>query len=310
MKKILLTVLACVLCLAVFSGCQPKITVENALEIYDQAIAEIKQEQSAFCTDVQFSYSTDMMGMNVNMNMSGQLQMLKNEDGEIDRFFVTLGGEDDSLYEITYIDNKLYLNMAGTKLCASLDSDEMKDYIDSAKEEIKQAIPDESKDIYIIDSVEELEEQKQSQLNMTINSDVLIDLMQFAEEASEETADPAAPTAEPIPEDAIREGIALKETVIFTEENKISSIQLKLDVNESFFEEAYQVDEGMEAGTDFTQLLPSKMSVDITFTNITTTVDIQAPEDADEYYSLDDAGDDIFGDDMFGDVTGLPAVVA
>ena len=66
----------------------------------------------------------------------------------------------------------------------------------------------------------------------------------------------------------------------------------------------------MEAGTDFTQLLPSKMSVDITFTNITTTVDIQAPEDADEYYSLDDAGDDIFGDDMFGDVTGLPAVVA
>ena len=192
--------------------------------------------------------------------------------------------------------------MAGTKLCASLDSDEMKDYIDSAKEEIKQAIPDESKDIYIIDSVEELGEQKQSQLNMTINSDVLIDLMQFAEEASEETADPAAPTAEPIPEDAIREGIALKETVIFTEENKISSIQFKLDVNESFFEEAYQVDEGMEAGTDFTQLLPSKMSVDITFTNITTTVDIQAPEDADEYYSLDDAGDDIFGDDMFGDV--------
>ena len=51
MKKILLTVFACMLCLAVFCGCQPKITVENALELYDQAIAEIKQEQSAFWTD-------------------------------------------------------------------------------------------------------------------------------------------------------------------------------------------------------------------------------------------------------------------
>lgn len=299
MKKILLTVLACVLCLAVFCGCQPKITVENALEIYDLEMTKI-DEAKAFGADMQMSFSVDMAGIEINVQTDGKCQMLVDEEGIPEKLFISFGDAENALYEITYVDNMAYINAVGTKYSMSYSEDKMKEYVESTIE-----TPDEIEEVYAVDSVEELKEQKQTRLNITMKPDVMVDVFRHLIDDMGETGE------EIFSDDIIKESISMGESIVFTENNQLSSAQFKLDIDKAFFEEYFNSMYGeLEEGMDVSQLLPSKMSVDITFTNITTTVDIQAPEDADEYYSMDDAGDDIFGDDMFGDVTGLPAVVA
>lgn len=300
MKKILLTVFACMLCLAVFCGCQPKITVENALEIYDLEMTKI-DEAKAFGADMQLSFAVNMAGIDINVQTDGKYQILVNEEDVPEKLFMSFGDAENALYEITYVDNMAYVSAAGTKYSMSYSEDEMKEYMMESIPEI----PDETEEVYAVDSVEELKEQKQTRLNITMKSDVMVDIFRYLIDDTGETGEKI------FSDDVIRESVSMGESIIFTEDNQLSSAQLKLDITKAFFEEYFDSMYGeLEEEMDVSQMLPSNMSVEINFTNITTTVDIQAPEDADEYYSMDDAGGDIFGDDIFGAVTDLPAVVA
>lgn len=264
-------------------------------------MTEINQTE-AFGADVYVKQYVNMGSIKTTTEFEGQVQWTASEEKPFEQIFISLG--DGEVCEITYVDEVAYMNIAGWKFCQSIDSEEWNEYMASALESFEQPGQEESANgdtnPYTVDFIEELE-GGQSRLTLTLKPEVVLDVIKVYCEAMEQTLSEEM-------ENLIQEDITMQETIIFSEDLNVVSASCKIDIGEKILKAYYEVDE--ETDPELTSVIPSEMSYDINFTNITTTVDIQAPEDADEYYSMDDAGDDIFGDDMFGDVTGLPAVVA